>query len=59
MIDQLFDFEKKLIEQNQLDTENFIKSGPYLYFRSVLIDRWNTLNEFKTYPNMIKPLVIE
>ena len=59
MIDQLFDFEKKLIEQNQLDTENFIKSGPYLYLRSVLIDRWNTLNEFKTYPNMIKPLVIE
>ena len=58
MIDKMFDFEKTIIEQTRADTKNFIKSGSYLSLRSGLIDRWNTLNEFHTYPNMIKPLEI-
>ena len=59
MIDQMFDFEKNLMESKKLDADQFMKSGPYLYLRSVMIERWNILNEFKTYPNMLKMLKIE
>ncbi|WP_443637480.1 tetratricopeptide repeat protein [Candidatus Njordibacter sp. Uisw_058] len=59
MLDKLFDFEIKIIEQTQADSEQFIKSGSYLYLRSGLIERWNVLAEFNTYPNMIKPLKIK
>jgi len=59
MLDEMFDFEKAIVEKTQTDTEQFMKSGSYLYLRSGLIKRWNTLNEFHTYPNMIKPLAID
>jgi hypothetical protein len=58
MIDEIFDFEKKIAEQMQTSFENLVGSGSYLYLRSGLIERWNTLNEFGTYPNMIRPLKI-
>ena len=58
MLDDMFDFEKALAEQTEVDPEQFMKSGSYLYLRSGLIERWNTLNEFQTYPNMIAPLRI-
>ena len=58
MIDQMFDFEKKIAEKMQVSFEQFTKSGSYLYLRSGLVERWNTLNEFHTYPNMFKPLKI-
>jgi len=58
MLDELFDFEKKIAEQVQMSCENLKASGSYLYLRSGLIERWNTLNEFHTYPNMIKPIKI-
>ena len=58
MIDKIFDFEKVIMERTNQDIDNFMQSGPYSYFRSILKDRWNTLNEFHTYPNMIKPLKI-
>ena len=58
MIDKMFDFEKKIIAQKEVQPDIFIKSGSYLYFRSCLIKRWETLNKFSTYPNMIKPLKI-
>ena len=58
MLDQMFDFEKKIIKQIQEGEEKFMKSGPYLYLRSGLIDRWDTLSQFYTYPNMLKPLKI-
>jgi hypothetical protein len=47
-----------MMERTQLDSEQFMKSGSYLYLRSGLIERWNVLAEFNTYPNMIKPLKI-
>ena len=53
MLDRLFDFEKKILEGMKIERELFIKSGSYLYLRSCLIERWNTLNKFYTYPNMI------
>jgi len=58
MIDKMFDFEKKIIAQKEIKPDIYIKSGSYLYFRSCLIERWETLNESSTYPNMIKPLKI-
>ena len=58
MLDEMFGFEKTIAERTQVDAEQFIKSGSYLYLRSGLIDRWNVLSQFHTYPNMIKPLNI-
>ena len=58
MLDQMFDFEKKIVERTQADAWQLMKSGPYLFLRSGLIERWNTLNTFHTYPNMLIPLKI-
>ena len=58
MLDQIFDFEKKIVEQTKVNEEKFMKSGPFLYLRSGMIERWNTLNKFHTYPNMLTPLKI-
>ena len=59
MLDQMFDFEKTIVERTEVNPEQFMKSGSYLYLRSSLIERWNILNRFGTYPNMIKPLEID
>ena len=59
MLNQMFDFEKKITQDTQVSTEKFMKSGPYLYLRSGMIERWNTLNKFHTYPNMLTPLKID
>jgi tetratricopeptide (TPR) repeat protein len=58
MLDQMFDFEKTLAKRTEVDPKQFMKSCSYLYLRSGLVERWNTLNEFHTYPNMIEPLRI-
>ena len=58
MLNKVFDFERKMAEHTQSSTEQFMKSGSYLYLRSGLIERWNALAEFHTYPNMIEPLKI-
>ena len=58
MIDQMFDFEKKIAQQTKMSEEKFMKAGSYLYLRSGMIERWNTLNKFHTYPNMLNPLII-
>ena len=58
MLDDMFDFERTIAEQTEVDPERFMKSGSYLYLRSGLIERWDILKEFGTYPNMIKPLNI-
>ena len=58
LLDLMFDFEKSLVEQIEVSHDDFMKSGSYLYLRACLKERWNTLNKFKTYPNMISPLQI-
>ena len=58
LLDEMFDFEKMMAERTQVDAEQFMKSGSYLYLRSGLIERWDVLAEFHTYPNMIEPLKI-
>ena len=59
MMDQIFDFESAILERTQVDKEQFMKSGAFLYLRSGMIERWNTLNEFHTYNNMLQPLRID
>ena len=58
MLDEMFGFEKTMAERAQIGAEQFMKSGSSLYLRSSLIQRWNVLARFHTYPNMIKPLKI-
>jgi hypothetical protein len=58
MIDELFDFEKKIAQEMQMSFEKLKGSGSYLYLRSGLTERWKTLNKFHTYPNMIELLKI-
>ena len=58
MLDQMFNFEKKIAQHEKIDIEMFMRSGPYLFLRSGMIERWNTLNKFHTYPNMLTPLKI-
>ena len=58
MLDQMFDFEKKIIQNKKMNKEKFMKSGPCLFLRSGMIERWNTLNKFNTYPKMLSPLKI-
>jgi Flp pilus assembly protein TadD len=58
MLDQMFDFEKKMVQNKKMNKENFMKSSPYLFLRSGMIERWNTLNTFHTYPNMLTLLDI-
>ena len=59
MLDQVFDFETAILERTQVDKKQFMKSGAFLYLRSGMIERWNTLNEFHTYTNMLQPLRID
>ena len=58
MLDELFDFEKGIAEKMHMSFEKLIGSGSYLYLRSGLIERWNTLTKYQTYPKMIRPLKI-
>ena len=59
MLDQMFDFERKIVHHTKINPDKFMKSGSYLYLRSGMIERWNTLNKFYTYPNMLTPLKIK
>ena len=58
MLNRMFDFEQAIAERTQVDNEQFMRSETYLYLRSGLIERWNTLSEFHTYPNMLRPLKV-
>ena len=56
MLEGMFDFERRLLQNTDGDHQQFEKSGAYLHFRSGLMKRWNTLNKFHTYPNMVLKL---
>ena len=59
MLDQMFDFEKMYVEKYISNLKRFKKSVPFLYVRKRLIERWKTLKNCKTYPNMISPMKIK
>ena len=56
LIDEIFDFERSVINKMNVAQEHFMLSGSYHFFRACLRDRWEVLNRFKTYPGMISPL---
>lgn len=58
MIDQLFDFERSILEKKNIRSEKFKGHGSYMYLKACLIERWQTLNTCGTYPNMIPLLRI-
>ena len=43
----------------EADLANLKKSGYFSFLRSVLIENWQILNDFGTYPNLIDPLIVE
>ena len=55
-MEKMFDFEKIIAREKGVATNDFIQLGAYLFLRSVMIERWNILNKFHTYPNMLQPL---
>ncbi len=57
-IDNMFDFEKKIAEQTKLSSKQFMKNGHFLYLHSRMTERWQTLNENYTYPEMLSPLKV-
>ena len=59
LLEGLFDFEKKLIQEKKIKQDQFTQSGNYRYLRSFLTERWKVLNEFKTYPHLLKPVKIK
>ena len=58
MLDKVFDFEKDFAASKGINLKFFIKSGTYRFLRTKMIERWQTLNNHNTYPNMIKPLIL-
>ena len=58
LFDDMFDFEKKLVEKTKIDPVKFKSNIGYVLLRASLMDRWRVLCEFKDYPNMISPLYV-
>jgi tetratricopeptide (TPR) repeat protein len=58
LLDEPFGFQEQLAENLNQDLETITRSGSALYFRAALHDRWKVLDEFNTFPNMLKPLKI-
>ena len=58
LLDEPFGFQAKLADNLNQELETITCSGPALYLRAALHDRWAVLNEFNDYPHMLKPLII-
>jgi len=56
LLDKPFGFQEKLAENLNQELETITCSGPALYLRAALHDRWSVLAEFHDYPNMLTPL---
>ena len=59
MLEDLFDFEQNIIENTNGKPDEFRQSGDHLLLRATLTDRLDVLEEFGTYPHMLKPLVLD
>ncbi len=59
LLDDMLDFEKVMSERSGIDPAQFKRSGSYLVFHAGLLDRWDVLDEFGDYPNMLTPLEID
>lgn len=58
MLDEMFDFERDLAVSGALTPAEFMRQGWFRYFHRILIDRWETLDEYGDYPGMLNPLEI-
>ena len=58
MLDELFDFEERMMESSGGDVDDFKRSGSYRYLRVELLNRWAILDEFGTYPEMLRPIAM-
>ena len=58
LINEMFDFEKVFLQSESSDEKRFCQSGSYLDLRCCMLDRWNILNEFHAYPDLLEPLQI-
>lgn len=58
LLDDMLSFEKVLAEQSNTSHEAFKGSSSYLRLRAGFMDRWNVLNEYKDYPNIIPKLKV-
>ncbi|MDA7683925.1 tetratricopeptide repeat protein, partial [bacterium] len=59
LLDQLFDFEKAIMNKSKISVEKFKQLGYYQYLRSGLIGRWNELNTVDSNLNILKKLSID
>lgn len=59
MLNDLFDFERAIVERTGADPHKFKESGDCLMLRAALTDRIDILEELGTYPHMLKPLNLE
>ena len=58
LLGDLLDFERVLSKRAGIGQAQFKRKVSYLLLRAALMDRWQVLNAFKDYPNMIAPLDI-
>ena len=59
LIDNMLDFEKKIVNETQVEKSKFLQSGAYLFSRSIMIRRWEELNKHGTYPVTLEHLKID
>ena len=57
-LDEPFQFEVEIYKKLPSDKPDISKINKFNKLHSELIKIWEILNETKTYPNLIKPLVI-
>ncbi len=58
LLDDMLDFEKVIADSSKVDHAQFQSSGTYLLLRAAFLDRWDVLDEFGDYPNLLTPLDI-
>ena len=56
LLDDVLDFERTMLESSLVDPARFKQSVAYLTLRACFTERWEVLNESKTYPYMLPPL---
>ncbi|MBF0382864.1 MAG: tetratricopeptide repeat protein [Magnetococcales bacterium] len=57
LLGEPLDFEKKLAESFQQQDPPLEAAPRFKVFHSILKERWRILDEYGTYPNMLKPLL--
>jgi tetratricopeptide (TPR) repeat protein len=58
-LEDMFDFEKAIIEKTGTDPATFKRQADYSLLRAGLLDRWEVLSSFKDYPHMLTPLAVD